>query len=284
MTELTPLDLAHAAMEAAPKDDTARLRFFERLADSELFILLDKEPEGERISPQVFDTGEGQFVLVFDRQERLAQFADRIVPYAALSGRVIAQMLAGQGIGLGVNLEVAPSSILIPEAAMGWLAETLSHAPGEVEASISEVRPPKGLPEVLLTALDAKLATAAGLAQTAYLAAVTYESGGSGHLLAFIGTTEGAEAALAKASRRGIDLFGDRGRSAGCGVLCGQRGDLGAAVARGVAVRSAEGGSRPTLSAADAGIRSGQASAFEIAIRLRRTETGALPPVAGSLG
>ena len=76
MTELTPLDLAHAAMEAAPEDDAARLRFFERLADSELFILLDKEPEGERISPQVFDTGEGQFVLVFDRQERLAQFAD----------------------------------------------------------------------------------------------------------------------------------------------------------------------------------------------------------------
>lgn len=208
MTELTPLDLAHAAMEAAPDDDAARLRFFERLADSELFILLDKEPEGERISPQVFDTGEGQFVLVFDRQERLAQFADRIVPYAALSGRVIAQMLAGQGIGLGVNLEVAPSSILIPEAAMGWLAETLSHAPGEVEASISEVRPPKGLPEVLLTALDAKLATAAGLAQTAYLAAVTYESGGSGHLLAFIGTTEGAEAALAKAAGEALTFSG----------------------------------------------------------------------------
>ena len=103
MTETTPLDQAHAAMEAAPEDDAARLRFFERLADSELFILLDKEPEGDRISPEIFDTGEGRFVLVFDREERLAQFANRIVPYAALSGRVIASMLAGQGVGLGVG-------------------------------------------------------------------------------------------------------------------------------------------------------------------------------------
>ena len=208
MTEMTPLDLAHAAMEAAPEDDAARLRFFERLADSELFVLLDKELEGDRISPDVFDTGEGQFVLVFDREERLAQFANRIVPYAALSGRVIAQMLAGQGVGLGVNLEVAPSSILIPAEAMGWLAETLAHAPGEVEAAIAEVHSPRGLPEVLLTALDAKLATAGGLARMAYLAAVTYEGGGSGHLLAFIGTAEGAEGALAKAAGEALTFSG----------------------------------------------------------------------------
>ncbi|MCG7622913.1 SseB family protein [Epibacterium sp. Ofav1-8] len=208
MTEMTPLDLAHAAMEAAPEDDAARLRFFERLADCELFILLDKEPEGDRISPEIFDTGEGRFVLVFDREERLAQFADRIVPYAALSGRVIAAMLAGQGIGLGVNLEVAPSSILIPDAAMGWLAETLSHAPGEVEAAISEVRPPQGLPEVLLTALDAKLATSGGLAKMAYLAAVTYEGGGNGHLLAFVGARPGSEGALAKAVGEALTFSG----------------------------------------------------------------------------
>ena len=40
MTELTPLDTAHDAMQAAPEDDRARLRFYERLADSELFLML----------------------------------------------------------------------------------------------------------------------------------------------------------------------------------------------------------------------------------------------------
>ncbi len=209
MTELTtPLDQAHAVMEASPHDDALRLRFFERLADAELFVLLAREPEGEILAPDVFETDEGQFVLVFDREERLAAFAQRVVPYAALSGRVIVQMLDGQGIGLGLNLEVAPSSILIPAEGMTWLAETLSHAPGEVEAELEELLPPKGLPEVLLTALDSKLATAVGLAQSAYLVGVTYAGGGTGHLLGFVGVTSGAEGALAKAVGEALTFSG----------------------------------------------------------------------------
>ena len=49
MTDPTPLDLAHAAMEAAPEDDAARLRFYERLADGEVFLLLAGAPEGENV-------------------------------------------------------------------------------------------------------------------------------------------------------------------------------------------------------------------------------------------
>ena len=49
MTEMTPLDTVHAAMEAAPQDDAARLRFYERLADSELFLLLTEEAQGDNI-------------------------------------------------------------------------------------------------------------------------------------------------------------------------------------------------------------------------------------------
>ena len=127
MTETTALDTAHAAMLADPQNDAARLRFFERLADSELFLMLTEEAMGENISPEVFDVADGRFVLAFDREERLAQFAGRPVPYVALSGRVLSGMLAGQGIGLGLNLETAPSSMLVPAEALGWLAETLQH-------------------------------------------------------------------------------------------------------------------------------------------------------------
>ncbi|WP_027258186.1 SseB family protein [Leisingera aquimarina] len=208
MTEQTPLDLAHAAMEAALQDDAARLRFYERLADAELFLMLTEEAAGEQISPELFETPEGAFVLVFDREERLAQFAGRAVPYAALSGRVIAQMLAGQGIGLGLNLEVAPSAILIPAAAIGWLHQTLGHAPQEVEAGITEFTPPSGLPEALLRALDAKLATAGGLAAAAYLIGVRYEGGGQGHLLGFVGAKEAAQASLAKAASEALTFSG----------------------------------------------------------------------------
>lgn len=208
MTDLTPLDRAHSAMEATPDNDASRLQFFERLADAELFLLLTKEAEGENISPEMFEVADGRFVLVFDREDRLTAFTGKPSPYAALSGRVLAQMLGGQGIGLGVNLEVAPSSILIPAEAMGWLSDTLGHAPDEVEAHVAEVSAPVGLPEILISALDQKLATATGLAASAYLVAVTYDDGGKGHMLAFVDAIDGAQSALAKAASEALTFSG----------------------------------------------------------------------------
>lgn len=208
MTDDTPLDRAHAAMQAAPQDDALRLRFFERLADAELFLLLTEEARDENISPEMFEVADGRFVLVFDREDRLAAFTGQVSPYAALSGRVLAQMLAGQGVGLGVNLEVAPSSILIPAEAVGWLTDTLGNAPDEVEARVSEVLPPAGLPETLVAALDQKLATAVGLAASAYLVGVVFEDGGRGHMLAFVDALEGAQPALAKAASEALTFSG----------------------------------------------------------------------------
>lgn len=44
MTEIvTLLDAAHAAVAADPENETLRLRFFERLADGEMVILLERE-------------------------------------------------------------------------------------------------------------------------------------------------------------------------------------------------------------------------------------------------
>lgn len=210
MTEIdhTPIDAAHAAMEANPTDDGARLKFYERLADAELFLLLEKEPENDRISPEVFEVQDASFVLVFDTVERLAEFVGKPAPYAALSGRMIAQMLAPSGIGLGVNLEVAPSSILIPADAVQWLVETLGNAPDEVEAQIAEFTAPAGLPETLITSLDAKLSTAVGLAQWAYLVGTVQENGVRSHLLGFVGALSDAEGALAKAVSEALTFSG----------------------------------------------------------------------------
>ncbi|MEX0329432.1 MAG: SseB family protein [Ruegeria sp.] len=208
MTETTALDLAHAAMDAAPQDDAARLRFFERLADSELFLMLTEEAQGENISPELFEVADGRFVLVFDREERLAQFSGQSVPYIALSGRVLSSMLSGQGIGLGLNLDVAPSSMLLPAEALGWLAETLQRGPEEVQQELSALLPPSDLPENLLQALDTKLATAAGLAATAYLVGTQTKTGGQGHLLGFVSAVEGAKPALARAVSEALTFSG----------------------------------------------------------------------------
>ncbi|MFC2967701.1 SseB family protein [Acidimangrovimonas pyrenivorans] len=212
MTEETPLDAAHAAMTAAPEDGAARLRFYERLADGELFLLLEREAEGESLTPQVFGLEDGPVVVVFDREERLAAFAadasDAPAPYAALPGRVVAAQLAGQGIGLGINLGVAPSAMLLGPEAVDWLAVTLGHGPEQAEATPTVLTPPAGLPEALITGLDAKLARAGGLAAAAFLAAVEYEGGRRGHMLAFVDAVAGAEEALARAAAEALTFSG----------------------------------------------------------------------------
>ena len=205
----TPLDDAHAAMTAAPDDDGLRLAFHDRLCSAELFLLLNAEPEGgDRLDPRLFETSQGSFVLAFDDPERLARFAEGEAPYAALSGRVLAAMLAGQGIGLALNPGVAPSSHLMPPDAVSWLADALSGAPDELEARPTELRAPGALPDALLTALDAKLASARGLARMAYLSGVTWDTGAHGHLLAFVDAAPGAEGALARAVREALVFSG----------------------------------------------------------------------------
>jgi hypothetical protein len=204
---VTLLDAAHAAVSADPDNEALRLRFFERLADGELVILLEREAAGPSIEPKVFELEDGPVVLVFDREERLASFTGGIAPYAALPGRVIAGLLKGQGIGLGVNLGVAPSSMLLPPEALDWLAETLDAAPRELEAAPDRFLPPS-VPEAVVSALDGKLARAGGLAAAAVLAGVVYRDGRQGHLLAILDPVEGAEAAMARAMGEALVFSG----------------------------------------------------------------------------
>jgi hypothetical protein len=204
---VTLLDAAHAAVSADPENEVLRLRFFERLADGEMVILLEREAEGERLEPKVFDLEDGPVVLVFDREERLAAFTGGIAPYAALPGRVIAGLLRGQGIGIGVNLGVASSSMLLPPEAMDWLAEALDTRPEEVEALPEEVLAPT-VPQAVIAALDAKLARAGGLARAALLAGVVYRGGWRGHVLALLDAAPGAEAALARAMNEALVFSG----------------------------------------------------------------------------
>jgi SseB protein N-terminal domain len=205
---VTLLDAAHAAVSADPQNDALRLRFYERLADGEMILLLEREVEGDQVTPRVFPLEGGPVVLIFDREERLSAFSGGIAPYAALPGRVIAGMLKGQGIGLGVNLGVAPSSMLLPPEALDWLAMALETGPQVAEGKPEAFHAPKGLPEALLTGLDAKLARAAGLASGALLAGVTYAGGRRGHMLAFLDAAHGAEDALARAVSEALVFSG----------------------------------------------------------------------------
>lgn len=205
---LTPLDLAHSAMENSPEDNTARLAFFERLADAELFLMLEEEASDEAARPMVFPTADGEVALVFDREERLAEFVATPTPFVALSGRRIAKLLAGQNIGLGLNFGVAPSSMLLPASAVDWLQDVLGAKSDETEAKPVSFHAPKGLPENLIVALDAKLANMSGVVGAAYLVGVEYEGGQKGHMLALLDVPDAARDGVAEAFAEALQFSG----------------------------------------------------------------------------
>jgi hypothetical protein len=206
MTETTALDQAHAEAETS---DAARLRYFAVLADTELYLLLEREAGEEAVEPRLFPVEGGEVALAFDTEARLADFAGDTVAYAALPGRVLAELLGSQGLGLGLNLEVALSATILPPEALRWLTQTLGgEEPGETDRRISRLDPPGALPGELLRALGDRLTRSVGLAERALLAKVAYRDGGSGHLLAIVGARAQSHPALARAVNEALTFSG----------------------------------------------------------------------------
>jgi len=88
---MTLLDQAHARMTDAPDDAALRLRFFERLADAELFMLLEDDPKDERISPRLFPVDGETYVLVFDEP------TNGLDPQGIADVRELILKIAGEG-------------------------------------------------------------------------------------------------------------------------------------------------------------------------------------------
>lgn len=187
----TPLDLAHRASDQAGTD-RARMRFYDRLLDAELWVLLDETGDAFR----VFPLEDGPVVLAFDLPERLAEFAGG-ADTAILSGRSLVAELNGKGVGLGLNLGVAPSSELLGADAVDWLAEQTTAPEDMVHARIVDVRPATTLTEDLVAALGEKSLSFTGLCRSIHVCDASLEDGAEACLLAIIDPLEGAEHAVA---------------------------------------------------------------------------------------
>lgn len=205
---MTPLDQAHARMEANVENETTRMQFYERVADSELFLILEQEPARDKVSPLLFEVDDQNFALVFDTEARMSEFTGSVTPFVAMSGRAVVEMLQGNQIGLGLNLGVAPSSILLPAEAVDWLKDTLGQGPEQLDARAVAVFTPGKLPEVLIQAFDAKLSTMQGLAKAAYLAEMEYENRRKAHVLAFVDAVPEAHNAMAAAVSEALRFSG----------------------------------------------------------------------------
>ncbi len=201
----TPLDAAFLAAEADP-DPGLRLRFHERVLDAELAVPLAGDA-GDRLAPQVFDLEDGRFVLAFDRDERLADFLGAPTEFAALTGRRLAGLLAGQGIGIALNLG-APSATLLPADAVEWLAAMVAPAPEARAGRLAGLAAPE-VPDALAAALGAKLAAMADAVGAAHLVAADRPEGGRGVVLALTGVPEAARAGVAAAVAEAVRFTAD---------------------------------------------------------------------------
>lgn len=201
MDEPTALDLAHAAAGAG--EGAGRGAFLLALLEAELFLLLAREADGAAVEPQVFPLEEGPVVLAFDREDRLAAFAGQAVPYAALPGRVLMPLLAARGLGLALNLEVAPSAELLPPEAVAWLVGRLAalSAPVPEAGALApdDLGPPGADAATLAAALAPALGRAGGLVRAAFLLSAPGPGGAAAPLVAFVGALPGAEGPLARA-------------------------------------------------------------------------------------
>ncbi|MEM1314755.1 MAG: SseB family protein [Pseudomonadota bacterium] len=166
--------MSETALDRAMREsggDAARGRAVDALLSSQLFLLLDDshldegEP-GDRLRPKTLPLEAGETALAFDTEERLAAFAGGEAAYAEVSGRLLAGLLAGEGVHLAVNPGVAPSELFHEAAALRWMAEATAAETVSEEAALGAVAPPAAASEALAAALDAKLAAlAAGLAE-----------------------------------------------------------------------------------------------------------------------
>ncbi len=202
---MTELDRAQVAAQAG--GDAGRLAFFGLLADTPLLVLLEREAEGGVLEPRIFDLDEGQVVLAFDAEERLAGMGQGPLPYAQLPGRVLARLLVEEGLGLGLNLgSGSASEMLLPLTAMRWLTEMLDEQSQVQLAALGPLAPPE---DGFVVAVERILAGApdswGGLAQELQL----YRRQDAG-LLLISGAAAEAETALATAVSEAL-RFADLG-------------------------------------------------------------------------
>lgn len=208
----TTLDAAMRAMAARPDDTTARLAFHAELSRTEIFVLLEAEVEGSSMAPRVFDLSDGQAVLGFGSEMKLADFAGEAAAYAALPGRVLVTMLATsqQPLALLIDPDAEHAAYLMPEA-LRWLDQTLNAAtPDERQATPERFSAP-GIPpavlDMLIPALERRLSGLPGL-EAVILAAAQWQGEVSGHVLAISGLPETAQPPVARAVVEALSLSG----------------------------------------------------------------------------
>ncbi len=217
MTDSAVTDIDRAYSEMITGGEAELLRFYQVLAGSGLFVLLDAPDGNEVPEPKIIPVEAGHYVLVFDLKDRVTELTGYDAPTSRVTGREVFQLMRGRGIGVAVNMGEAPSAMLIPGDAIDWICDTLDDAAGKAPAPAPAPAPaagrfkallaPHNFPDTLQLALNDKLGPVADLYDRALLLRAEYDDGQSGYLLAFSVVEEGNRGAIAASVNDALATF-----------------------------------------------------------------------------
>lgn len=160
----TSLDRAFMQAEVA-KDDAAIQDFYQVFVNEVFYLLLEGEEdcmshEPDNIRPYFVSLEEEKTALIFDTEERMAQFIDKPSHFVTLTGQALVEMFVHHNVQLGLNLGVAPSSLIIHSDILKTLWQDLMSSTDIVDQSdINDitVSPPMLASEVLVKSLHMHL-------------------------------------------------------------------------------------------------------------------------------
>ena len=181
-------------------DDALRSRILSRLANTELFAALLREPDGDLAELKIFDLPDFPAALACDTEDRLAAFFEGPVVHLGAPGRVLAARLAEQGRGLLVNPGL-PSEMLLDPATLSWLGRALTETPPETDATqpLRLFAPEATVVTILAGALAERLQDMAGLVGESAILGAEWPEGRRGHLILVRGVAAEHQPPIAKA-------------------------------------------------------------------------------------
>jgi hypothetical protein len=177
---VTALDRAFEQMQAAPDDTQLRRAYYTKLALSEVFVPLE---EGSDNAPLLIESDGLHYALAFDSEARLAAFFEAGQSRAVMSGRALARGLIGAQTGIGLNLGVADTAMLIPPEAIEWVTGFETSISVDMSRIVSIE--PAQFSEKTLAALDTFFATLEGAAQVVHCATGIDEANARASLFVF---------------------------------------------------------------------------------------------------
>lgn len=168
-SEETRLDqLWQAVAESDAEADW--VRFYEGFAAARLIVPLAKTAEGEPARPLTLALDAGEVALAFDTEARFTAFITEPTEFVALTGVMLAGLLAENGISVALNPGVSAAETMLDPVMLGWVA---THGGADVTfepvAGPAEIGPPPAPEEALLEALGRRFEEMAGAVAEAWL-------------------------------------------------------------------------------------------------------------------